>query len=70
MIVDDDPFNLKALTTQLKSFKDLQLKSMPIDEAIDGSWAIEIYKKRLELAGYSNWNVKPYKVIFMDYNMP
>lgn len=50
MIVDDDPFNLKALSTQLKSFKDLILKFTPIDEAIDGLWAIDIFKKRLELS--------------------
>lgn len=32
--------------------------------------AIEIFKKRLELAKHSNWDIKPYKIIFMDFNMP
>jgi CheY-like chemotaxis protein len=32
--------------------------------------AIQIFKDRLQLCEDTDWDIKPYKIIFMDFNMP
>ena len=61
LIVDDDPFNILALESILKSF------NVNIDTAYHGQIAIE---KVLERNGFSNDPKNNYKLILMDFNMP
>ena len=64
--------NIIALSAQIKSFPDLLLKhhKQAIESANDGLQAVEKFKNKLEAVKNSNYTLKPYKVIFMDYNMP
>ena len=37
---------------------------------MNGEEAISLFQKRIDLCIESNWLIKPYRIIFMDYNMP
>ena len=41
-----------------------------VDEALNGEEAVEMFQKRIELCKESNWLIKPYRIIFIDFNMP
>ena len=43
---------------------------MGIDEAFNGEEAVKKFQERIDLCIESNWLIKPYRMIFIDYNMP
>ena len=66
LITDDSALNLLAIRSQLSSIA----PSSSCDQALDGNEAIELFKERLKVCLESNWLIKPYRIILMDYNMP
>ena len=70
LIVDDNALNLIALQSQLKTMRDIQPQVQKIDMANNGEEAVILFQQRLELCKESNWLIKPYRVVIMDYDMP
>ena len=70
LIVDDNAMNLIALQSQLKSMRDIRCQVQKIDQANNGEEAVRMFQERIDLCKESNWIIKPYRVIIMDYNMP
>ena len=70
LIVDDSVLNLLGLKCQLGQIPELKNTSNIVDEALNGEEAVELFKKRIELCIESNWLIKPYRIVFIDYNMP
>lgn len=66
LTADDSALNLMGLKSQLNKIS----PSSTIDEALNGEDAVELFQKRLEICVESNWLVKPYRVVLIDYNMP
>ncbi|EAR86986.2 ATPase, histidine kinase-, DNA gyrase B (macronuclear) [Tetrahymena thermophila SB210] len=60
LVVDDNLFNMHAITMQLKTY------GFKIDQAQNGQKAVELVEKRY----YENTCCKSYKLIFMDIEMP
>jgi hypothetical protein len=68
MIVDDSVLNLLGLKCQLNLIEEIKNSaSQATDEALDGEVAVELFQKRIDLCIESNWIIKPYRIIFMDY---
>jgi len=61
LIVDDDSFNLAALETIIKPMR------FSVQTAFNGQEAYDLVVRRLEGCSI---NCKPYKMIFLDCNMP
>jgi CheY-like chemotaxis protein len=70
LIVDDSVLNLLGLKCQLNQINELRNQNQAIDEALNGEEAVALFKKRIDLCIESNWIIKPYRIIFIDYNMP
>ena len=62
--------NLLGLKCQLGQIPELKNLSNVVDEALNGEEAVEMFEKRIELCKESNWLIKPYRIIFIDFNMP
>ncbi|KAL4453135.1 hypothetical protein ABPG74_015366 [Tetrahymena malaccensis] len=60
LVVDDNLFNMHAITMQLKTY------GFNIDQAQNGQIAVDLVEKRY----YQNTCCKSYKLIFMDIEMP
>jgi CheY-like chemotaxis protein len=64
--VDDSALNLLAIRTQLSKIA----PNSSCDQALDGNEAIEFFQERMKVCQESNWLIKPYRIILIDYNMP
>ena len=69
LAVDDNVLCLSGLKFQLNQIKEIKNQAF-IDEGFNGQDAVDLFKKRIDLCIESNWLIKPYRIIFTDYNMP
>jgi CheY-like chemotaxis protein len=66
LIADDSALNLLAIRSQLSKIS----PSSSCDQALNGLEAVELFQERMKICTESNWLVKPYGIILIDYNMP